>query len=194
MLLLIVLIILTFIFMHSLIFCCRRKDESEEAATGEDDDDDESGSSESSEGSAEGSLEGPPTASKEKPLEMSPTNPQVLFVQQFQGPPTEEFVKNVRGVANSAGVFVWAAKKRNSALNAAWKDIARRIAALQSEGFDVLAGSVEAKEIRRMESQRQIKPALLNLLEKMESKKHKKKKKKKKRRKKRRRLSRESEE
>ncbi|RCN53491.1 hypothetical protein ANCCAN_00557 [Ancylostoma caninum] len=191
MFLLIDLISLIIIFMLSLITCCRRREESEEAATeNEDDDDDESGSSES----AEGSLEGPLTASKEKPLEMSATNPQVLFVQQFQGSPTEEFVKNVRGVANSAAVFVWAAKKRSSALNAAWKDIARRIAALQSEGFDVLAGSVEAKELRRMESQRQTRPALLNLLEKMESKKHKKKKKKKKRRKMRKRESRESDE
>ncbi|EYB86910.1 hypothetical protein Y032_0271g889 [Ancylostoma ceylanicum] len=181
--------------MLSFISCCRRNESSEEADIENEDDDDDSSISESSEGSAEGSLEGPPTASKEKPLEMSATNPQVLFVQQFQGVPNEEFVKNVKGVAASAHVFVWGAKKRNSALTAAWKDIAKRIAALQSEGFDVIAGSDEAKEIRRMESQRQIKPASLLLLEKMESKKSKKKKKgKKKRRKKKRRESRESDE
>ncbi|KAK5986916.1 hypothetical protein GCK32_002763 [Trichostrongylus colubriformis] len=59
--------------------------------------------------------------------------------------------------------------------SAAWKDLAKRITTLQTEGFDVKPGSDEAKNRRKlMASQKNVKPGLL---EQIETKKKKKKKK-----------------
>ncbi|KAK6748051.1 hypothetical protein RB195_000955 [Necator americanus] len=178
-LLLFILMILAhiFILIFSSTTCCRKSDE-EESATEvvEESEEPPSSGSASLEGAADGELSAENV--KAPPLEMSADNPEVRFVQQFQGEPTEEFVKNVTGVANSASVYIWGAKKRAAALTAAWKDLAKRITILQTEGFDVLAGSDEAKELRKIESQRHLRPSLLD---KIEPKKEKKKKKKKKR-------------
>ncbi|VDM76473.1 unnamed protein product [Strongylus vulgaris] len=117
-----------------------------------------------------------PVGSQEPPIELSTNHPQIQFVLQFQGEPTEDFLKNLQGVVNSANMFLWGAKKRAAAQTASWKDLAKRVTTLQTEGFDVLAGSEEAKKLRIAESQKHFKPPLIVFIESTEPKKKKKKK------------------
>ncbi|WKY04830.1 hypothetical protein Q1695_005665 [Nippostrongylus brasiliensis] len=86
-----------------------------------------------------------------------------------------EFMAHLNTILASAGVFLWGANKRAAANAAAWKDIAKRLTALQAEGFDVLAGSDEAKERRKtMLSDKHAKPKLMEAIELTEKKKKKK--------------------
>ncbi|CAJ0602627.1 unnamed protein product [Cylicocyclus nassatus] len=184
MLLLVAVAALPSFYIFSTISCGKRT-ESQFEEEGVGDESEEPGVPESQGSEGEGppsgvSGEGGPPASKDgQPIEMSANHPQINFVLQFQGEPTEEFLRNLKGVLLAANTFVWSAQKRAAAQTASWKDLARRVTSLQTEGFDVIPGSDEAKHLRRIESQRHVKPPLILFIENTEPKKKKKKKKRK---------------
>ncbi|VDO52632.1 unnamed protein product [Haemonchus placei] len=116
--------------------------------------------------SAEGSM------LSSKSIEFSTDHPDLKFVLQYEGELlSEDFYVHLSGVASSAAQYVWSVKKRLIANSAAWKDLAKRITTLQTEGFDVKPGSDEAKVRRLMASQRRNKPGLLDQFDKKKKKK-----------------------
>ncbi|XGW30806.1 hypothetical protein V3C99_009626 [Haemonchus contortus] len=116
--------------------------------------------------SAEGSM------LSSKSIEFSTDHPDLKFVLQYEGELlSEDFYVHLSGVASSAAQYVWSVKKRLTANSAAWKDLAKRITTLQTEGFDVKPGSDEAKVRRLMASQRRNKPGLLEQFDKKKKKK-----------------------
>ncbi|KJH52135.1 hypothetical protein DICVIV_01721 [Dictyocaulus viviparus] len=150
---------------------CRKNTDTEES-----DDSDSPSSSKSYSNSSE---------SKNKPLlylplrhvsDMAEDNPHIQFVLGYNKGSLEDFLRNINAVVVSSNLWLWEGKKRILASSAAWKDIAKRVTTLKTEGFDVVAGSDEAKKRRKlMLSQESTKPALLDQIEPKKEKKKKKK-------------------
>ncbi|KAK5969623.1 hypothetical protein GCK32_005078 [Trichostrongylus colubriformis] len=83
-------------------------------------------------------------------------NPQVMAV--LAEPPGDEvsegYVDKLEFILETAGTFMWGMKKHMAADEAAWRELAKRITLLRAEGYDVRAGTKEAK-LRRLTSTQQ---------------------------------------
>ncbi|KAK6048349.1 hypothetical protein COOONC_14146 [Cooperia oncophora] len=80
-------------------------------------------------------------------------NPQVIAI--INEPPGDEvsegYLDKLEFVLETAGTFMWGMKKHMAADEAAWRELAKRITLLRAEGYDVRAGTKEAK-LRRLTS------------------------------------------
>lgn len=80
-------------------------------------------------------------------------NPQIQAV--IAEPPGDEvsdgYLEKLEFVLETAGTFMWGMKKHMAADEAAWRELAKRITLLHAEGYDVRAGTKEAK-LRRLTS------------------------------------------
>ncbi|EYC02100.1 hypothetical protein Y032_0102g3483 [Ancylostoma ceylanicum] len=70
-------------------------------------------------------------------------------------PPGDEisadYIAHLEQILETAGNYMWGMKKHFAADEAAWRELAKRITLLQAEGYDVRAGTKEAKQ-RRLNS------------------------------------------
>ncbi|CAJ0602403.1 unnamed protein product [Cylicocyclus nassatus] len=64
---------------------------------------------------------------------------------------SDGYIDKLETILETAGNYLWGMKKHMAADEAAWKELAKRITLLHAEGYDVRAGTKEAK-IRRMTS------------------------------------------
>ncbi|XGW26157.1 hypothetical protein V3C99_007065 [Haemonchus contortus] len=77
-------------------------------------------------------------------------NPELQAI--ISEPPGEEvsdnYLETLEKVLETASNFTWGMKKHMAADEAAWKELAKRITLLKTEGYDVRAGTKEAKRRR----------------------------------------------
>nr|CDJ95345.1 Protein B0379.2 [Haemonchus contortus] len=60
----------------------------------------------------------------------------------------DNYLETLENVLETASNFTWGMKKHMAADEAAWKELAKRITLLKTEGYDVRAGTKEAKRRR----------------------------------------------
>ncbi|RCN37045.1 hypothetical protein ANCCAN_17071 [Ancylostoma caninum] len=58
------------------------------------------------------------------------------------------YIAHLETILETAGNYMWGMKKHFAADEAAWRELAKRITLLQAEGYDVRAGTKEAKQRR----------------------------------------------
>ncbi|VDM85450.1 unnamed protein product [Strongylus vulgaris] len=64
---------------------------------------------------------------------------------------SDGYIAHLEVILETAANYLWGMKKHMAADEAAWKELAKRITLLHAEGYDVRAGTKEAK-LRRMTS------------------------------------------
>ncbi|KJH48290.1 hypothetical protein DICVIV_05599 [Dictyocaulus viviparus] len=78
-------------------------------------------------------------------------NPQIKLVlaETIRNECTEDYIMNLEIILDTACTYMWSMKKHMAADEAAWRELAKRITLLNAEGYDVRAGTKEAK-LRRL--------------------------------------------